>query len=168
MFGRFRHFLPAAAWLLGVASLWAEAGYLPQAGPLPLRFRVLPSPVEEEVSAPEPPAPPAPQAPVSLPLPPVPAAAKEPTPVPPIQPVTNGPALEYDAREPAIAVPHGIAPDAPISPQMLIKYFTAPTKPMTNAPTAEIPAAVGFTPPLVATPGSTQTPANKVTYSIPP
>jgi hypothetical protein len=141
MFGRFRHLFPATQWVLGVATVWADAGYLPQAGPVPLRFRALAPPVSEQVNEP---VAPAPRAPISLPSPPI----------PPIPPVTNGPALEFNAREPVIDPAPVVVPEAAVSPQMLMKFFTAPTKAVTNtnATDAGVMAPVGFTPPLVATP----------------
>jgi hypothetical protein len=165
MFERFRHFLPAAAWLFWAATAWADRGYLPVAGPLPLRFRVLPPPVSDQASAPAAPAPPAP---ISPPLPPMPSVPKETAPVPPIQPVTNGPTLEYNAREPVTGSAPVMAPDGLISPQMLIKYFTTPAKAATHATSAEAMAPVGFTPPMVATPGPTPPPANKGTNATAP
>jgi len=165
MFGRFRHFFPAAAWVLGVATVCAEAGYLPHSGPVPLRFRVLPPPVSDRVSAPVALAAPAP---VSLPLPVMPAEPKAPILVPAIQTITNEPAVEYNAREPVQGPAPFMGPDALISPQMLIKYFTAPVKVATNASPGGALTPVGFTLPLVTTPQLTPQTSSKVTYSIPP
>jgi len=83
------------------------------------------------------------------------AEPKEPTVSPPIQPVTNGPPLEYNAREPMIGSAPVIVPEAAVSPQMLIKYFIAPPNPGTNAPSERVLAPVDFTPPLMATPPPT-------------
>jgi hypothetical protein len=151
MFGRFRHFLPAAC-LLGAATLWADTGYLPLAGPVPLRFRVLPPPVVEPAS------PPVPPAPIELPVPPKPVESKEPMVIPPIQPVTNGPPLEFNAREPAIGSAPVMAPDAAVSPQMLIKFFTGSPGAVTNSSNEKVMAPVGFTPP-VTTPNPPAPPA---------
>jgi hypothetical protein len=167
MFGRFRHFLPIAAWAMGIASVWPvvpqsealpQPGYLPQAGPEPLRFKVIvPLPTA-------PPSPPPVQPAISLPSPPIQPEAKESSNVPPIKSLTNGPAIEFNAREP-VKEPVPTTPDTVLSPQMLIKYFAAPT----NAPSGNIPAPgtplvspVGFTPPLTApTPAAAPPPANK-------
>jgi hypothetical protein len=149
--------------------VWSDAGYLPQAGPVPLRFRVLPPPVNDQVNAPVAPAP-APPAPISLPSPPMPSALKQTTLVPPIQAVTNGPALEFNAGETATgSVPVPVnAPEAVISPQMLIKFFTAPTNAVTNATAAGVEAPVGFTPPLVATPPPKPPASSPAPHSSPP
>jgi hypothetical protein len=165
MFGRFRHFLPAAVWVLGVATAWADAGYLPLAGPMPLRFRVPAPPVSDQVNAP---VAPAVAAPIILPTPPMPPGPKEPANAQPIQSVTNGAALEYNARPPAISSGPVMAPDPVISPQMLIKYFTAPTNAPVNANTEGVTGPVGFTPPMMASPTPLPPPSSKVTYSIPP
>jgi hypothetical protein len=93
---------------------------------------------------------------------------KETTPVPPIQAATNGPALEFNAREPATGAVPVIAPEPVISPQMLIKFFTAPTNAVTNAAAEGVKAPVGFTSPLLGAPPPAPPPSSKVTYSIPP
>jgi hypothetical protein len=169
MFGRFRQLLPATAWVLGIASVWADAahvrqtGYLPQAGPLQLRFRALPPPVSEENAQP---AAPSPDPRILLPSPPMPAT---PTNSAVIQPVTNGPAVEFNAREPIPAAPTN-APEPVISPQMLIKYFMGSTNAVSNT-NASAPGAngpVGFTSPLGTTPAPPPPISSKPTFSIEP
>jgi hypothetical protein len=163
MFGRFRHFLPAAAWVLGVATVvadpgFADAGYLPSAGPVPLRFRVLPPPAKEGVNAPVAPAPPAA---ISLPSPPMPVGPKEPTNAPPIPALQNGPPLEYNAREPVTSAMPATAPDAVVSPQMLMKYFTPGPNPATNEIPVGAQAPVDFNSPLGAPPKPLPPPSSK-------
>jgi hypothetical protein len=145
-----RHILPAAVGFFGVMVVWAGPGYLPQAGPVPLRFRVLPPPQANLISHPDP-------SPVSLSalLPPV--SAKLPVPTVPTVPTApalapvlaaNPPAVEYDVRDSGIIGTPALPPDGVISPQMLIKYFTLST----NATGMSAAAPVGFTPPTVAVP----------------
>jgi hypothetical protein len=158
MFGCFRHILPAAIGFFGVVAAWAGAGYLPQVGPVPLRFRALPPPPTRQITEPLPPPapPPAPVPAVSPKLP----ALTAPVVVP--VPVTNAPAVEYNARDfGAVAVP--VPPDAMVSPQMLIKYFTLST----NGTGMSAVAPVGFTPPTVAVPG-TPPPPGRPAPSTPP
>jgi hypothetical protein len=165
MFGQFRHLLLTAVWGLGLATAWGNAsmnaaiapptGYLPQAGPLPLRFRPLPPPISDQDIMPPPPAP------IILPSPPMPS--KEPTPAP-MSSVTNAPPLEFKA-ETAPVQPPMTAPEQVVSPQMLIKYFMAPNA--TNAVTNASPKAldtVGFTSPL----GGGAPPPSKPAPSAPP
>jgi hypothetical protein len=76
--------------------------------------------------------------------------------------VTNAPPVEYNARDfgnAAVPVP----PDAIVSPQMLIKYFTLST----NGTGMSAAAPVGFTPPTVAVPG-TPPPSSRPAPSTPP
>jgi len=155
---------------LGIASVWGDAanlrptGYLAQAGPLQVRFRALPPPVSEENVEP---APAAPEPRISLPSPPMPAA---PTNTAVVPPVTNGPALEFNAREPVPgAAPDNVA-EPVISPQMLIKYFMTPTNAVSNT-NASAPGAngpVGFTSPLGTTPPAPLPVPGKPAFSIPP
>jgi hypothetical protein len=80
--------------------------------------------------------------------------------------VTNGPPLEFNAREP-VAGPTIIAPDAVISPQMLIKYFTVPTSAATNAPIAAPVTPMGFTPPPVTPSAPPPTPGKAAPSTAP-
>jgi hypothetical protein len=159
MLEHFRNFLPATAGVLGVATVLADAGYLPLAGPSPLRFRVVATAMSE------PPAPPVPPATISLPSPPMPAAPKETNGVPPVPAATNGPALEFNARDSAKVSAPTNAPDAVVSPQMLIKYFTtlSSTNATTNSALEKVIDPVGFTPPIIVpppTPPASNKPAN--------
>ena len=160
MFGRIHQLLPALVGFLGVATAWADTGYLPQTGPMPLRFRVPPPPVAEHVRAPVAPPPSAPIALPPPPMPPAPPVASNAAPANIVMPVvpTNGPALEFEAREPVIGPGPAAAPDGVISPQMLIKYFTTPAILGTNAAGMGVVAPVGFTPPPVTTPVTTPAP----------
>lgn len=170
MFGRIHQWLAAVVvvGILKVATAWADAGYLPQAGPLPFRFRIPPPPVAEHLNAP--PAPP-PPAPIALPTPPMPSAPPETTIATParmVKPVavavTNGPALEFEAREPLT----GPAPDGVISPQMLMQYFTPSSKTATNAASLGVVAPIGFTPPPVTAPAPPPPPSGKPKSSASP
>ena len=165
MFGQFRHLLLTAVWGLSLATACGNAamsvaiapacGYLPQAGPLPLRFRPLPPPISDQDIAPAPPV-----APITLPSPPMPS--KEPVPIPA---VTNAPPLEFKAETTPVQPPVA-APEQVVSPQMLIKYFTAPNS-QTNAVTNAAPKAldpVGFTSPL----GGGAPPPSKPAPAAPP
>jgi hypothetical protein len=168
MFGRIHQLLPAVMGILGAATAWADAGYLPQAGPMPLRFRVPPPPPAEHTDAPMPPLLPAP---IVLPAPPMPSQPPESSNAPPSNTgkpvaVTNGPPLEFNAREP-VAGPTIIAPDAVISPQMLIKYFTVPTSAATNAPIAAPVTPMGFTPPPVTPSAPPPTPGKAAPSTAP-
>jgi hypothetical protein len=155
MFGRIHQLLPAVVvGFLGSATAWADVGYLPLAGPLPLRFRVPPAPAPEHVHLPV--APPLP-APISMPppmpsMPPPPQETSKVAPAKVVMPAvpTNGPPLEYNAREPVIGPAPATAPDAVISPQMLLQYFTPPTHPATNGVSVGVVTPLGFTPPPVA------------------
>jgi hypothetical protein len=160
MFGRIHHLLAAAVGVvgvLGVTPAWAGAGYLPQAGPLALRFRVPPAPAAEHLNPPV-----APPVPAPIALPPQPMASTPPETsnaasanmLKPVVALTNAPALEYNAREPLTTA----VTDSVISPQMLIKYFTASPKTAPNANGAGVVTPVGFTPPPVTTPAPTPTP----------
>ena len=80
----------------GVTALWAAAGYLPQTGPVPLRFRTLPTPATRQICQLVPlqslPAAPLPTLPATLPAPAVPvtsAGAASPTPPAPDSTRTN-------------------------------------------------------------------------------
>jgi hypothetical protein len=152
MFGRIHQWLPALGFL-GVASVWAEPGYLPQIGPMALRFRVPPQGVVDYPRAlPPPPAPlilPAPTMPIA---PPAETSNAAPTAI--VMPVipTNGPPLEFNAREPMNDFAPIAAPNGVVSPQMLIKYFTTQPNPGTNAPGTGATTPVGFNPPPVTLP----------------
>jgi len=84
---------------------------------------------------------------------------------------TNGPALEFDAREPVTDPAPPTPPDVVVSPQMLLKYFAASTNASTNAATnatsLRVVAPLGFTPP-VATAAAIPPPAGKATHSTSP
>jgi hypothetical protein len=170
MFRRIHQWLSAAVGVFGFATAWAASGYLPQAGPLPLRFRVPLPHITEHAEVPV--APPLP-APIALPAPPMPPAPPEvfnAAPAKAVKPVaiTNGPPLEYNARESFSEPLPGASADAVISPQMLIKYFTPPANASTNAPGAGVAAPMGFTPPPVPAPPATPPSSSKATYSTSP
>jgi hypothetical protein len=78
--------------------------------------------------------------------------------------VTNGPALEFEAREPLT----GPAPDGVISPQMLMQYFTPSSKTATNAASLGVVAPIGFTPPPVTAPAPPPPPSGKPKSSATP
>jgi len=159
MIGCLRHVLPAAVGFCGITAVWAGAGYLPEAGPAPLRFRVLPTPPPtNRVSQPVPP-------PVSVKLP-SPTSPTSPTPPGPAPvPATNAPApVEYNARDSGAIGTPATPSDGVISPQMLIKYFTSST----NGTGKIAVTPVGFTPPTVAVPGPMPQPASHPTPSTPP
>jgi hypothetical protein len=157
MFGRIHQLLPAVVvGFFGVATAWADAGYLPHAGPLPLRFRMPPPPVAERPSVPAPPPPPAP---IVLPTPPMPSVLPEttnalPKPAKP-EAVTNGPALRFDAREPVTSPAPTSATNVVVSPQMLMQFFTIPTKAAARGTNAGVVEPIGFSPPSVPTPPPT-------------
>jgi hypothetical protein len=155
MFGRFRHILPAVEWILGVATVWTDAGYLPHVGPVPLRFRAPAPPVSEQVTAPAPP----PPMPIFLPPPPMPPAPKEQTRAPAVKPATNAPPLELNAREPITDPSTATMPEGAVSPQMLIKFFSTPAVANTNTVSGTVGAPVDFTPPTVASPSPTAPPS---------
>lgn len=156
MFGRIDQLLPVVVVVLGVATARADIGYLPMAGPPALRFRV-PPPVAQRLPAPVVPPLPAPillPAPLMPPSPPAQSATNQAAPAKMIKvvAVTNAPALEYDSRDFAPIPAPSNAPDAVISPQMLIKYFTQSAMPATNGVSAGTGVPLGFTPPSVAAP----------------
>jgi len=172
MFGRIHQLLPAVVGFLGVATAWADAGYLPQAGPMALRFRVPPAPVAEHPHAPPAPTPP-PPAPIALPSPSMLSAPPETTNAAPTMifkpaPMTNAPALEFEAREPISGPGPTAAQDGVISPQMLIKYFTTPTNSSTNAAVRGVVSPIGFTPPPVTPPVPTPPTVSNGKPSTPP
>jgi hypothetical protein len=181
MFGYIHQLLPAMTGVLGVATVWSDAGYLPRTGPLPLRFHVPPPAVVQVVAPVPPPFPPPflppyfPPVPISLPTPPMPPTPPDmskTTNAPPASvAVTNGPALEFDAREPVTAPTAATSPDAVVSPQMLLKFFTASTNASTNvagnAASSGAGAPFGFTPPPM-TLAPTPPPTSKATYSTSP
>jgi hypothetical protein len=164
MFGRIHYLLWAAAGFLGGATVQADAGYLPQGGPIPLRFRVRLAPVAEPVPPP---------ASISLPPPPMPSKPPDPPIAPPANvAVTNWPALEYNARDPAAVtrpdIRPDIQPDRVVVPQMLLKYFTASPNIRTNAVATGAAAPFGFTPPATTTSAPTPPPTSKAASSTPP
>jgi hypothetical protein len=162
MFGCVRHILPAAAGFLGVAAVWAGGGYLPQTGPIPLRFRAL--------------APPVTQAPFVPTLTPVFRGLSEEgngtSNAPIIQSLlpaagTNSTAIVYSARDPEPATVPRFVPDPVVSPQMLVKYFLAPMPPTNDLPAKTI-APLGFTPPTTAPPVTAPPPPAKPANPILP
>lgn len=163
MSGRAHHLLPAVFGILGIATVWANAGYLPQVGPVPLRFRIPPPLPVNQAAAPLP-------TPITLPTPPISSSTPETPQAGPEKEIVvpkPGPAVEIEAGAPAFIRPPVVAPDAVISPQMLIKYFMNSTNaPTNNAPGVGVP--FGFTPPAAGTPVSTSPPRSKATYSISP
>ncbi len=183
MFGCFHHLLPAMTGVLGVATVWADGGYLPSAGPLPLRFRVPCAPIVSQVNNSFPPPflpplfpPPPGSAPISLTTPPIPASAPDNAiaakgPAAPGT-ATNGLALGSDARRFVTGPASATAPDALVSPQMLLKYFTnsasASGNVATNATSLGVIAPLGFTPPPVPTAAPTPPPIGKPTSSTSP
>jgi len=183
MFGSINQLMPAITGVLGVATVWADAGYLPRSGPPSLRFREPPPPVVKQVEAPFPPPflPPffpAPE-PIALPTPPMPQSPPDMTSLtndpPPPASVTNEPALEFDARDFAIDPAALPGSDMVVSPQMLLKYFALSNNVSTNAGkntlSARAIAPLGFLPPMVpvAAPTPPQPPpASKATYSTSP
>jgi hypothetical protein len=82
--------------------------------------------------------------------------------------VTNGPALEFEAREPLTGPTPASPPNVVISPQMLIKYFTTPPPAATNAASVGAVTPVGFTPPPVTTPAPTTPASAKAAHSTSP
>jgi hypothetical protein len=167
MFGRFRHLVAATIGFLGVATgVCASSGYLPTVGPEPLRFRTVPTPATNApvFSTPAPPEPPS--APVSfLDLPPLGAVQPVTTEQAPAQPIalpskpmiSEGYSAEAHSPDPEPVVP-AATPNAVISPEMLVKYFTQPAG--TNSAAGGSGPSVGFTPPA-ATP--TPTPPGRAT-----
>jgi hypothetical protein len=173
--------LPAMAGVMGVATVWADGGYLPHAGPPALRFRDPPPPIVKQVdtaSFPPPFLPPffPPPTLVSLQRPPLPSrppdAGKSTNDA--ILPgvATNGAALEFDAREPILDPGSPMSPESIVSPQMLLKYFTnsanASPSMATNATSLRVVAPLGFNPPPVAPAAPTPLPPSKPAHSTPP
>jgi hypothetical protein len=180
MLGYINQLLPAMTGIMGVATVWADAGYLTHAGPLPLRFRVPPPPMVSPASAPVPaPFPPPflppyfPPVPIALPTPPMPSSSLDTSMTSNAPPVsiaaTNGPALEFDARD-------ATTPDAVVSAQMLLKYFPTSTNSSatdsTNAPSNDNPfglvSPLRFNPPTVTAWSPAQPTGSKATYSTSP
>jgi hypothetical protein len=169
MFGRTQILLWVAAGLLWAAAAQADLGYLPQAGPMPLRFRTTPSPATEKTVLAEPP--PAPRImlpvvppPLQLPVPPMPGTNAPDTNAFIPGSISNGPPVEYNARDAAsetISGPAVPSPDPVVVPQMLVKYFTTGTNSSTNAAVSQPPTSIGFNPPSgsVPTPKPTAPPA---------
>jgi len=177
MFGSIHQLLPAMAGIMGVATVWADTGYLARTGPLPLRFRDLPPALVKQISAPFPPPflPPLfpPPVLISLPTPPMPFTPPDTSqttndPVLPGAP-TNGSALEFNARQLVDDPAPPTGPDVVVSPQMLLKYFATPTngspKAVRNAAAMGVIAPLGFNPPPVTQSPPTPPPAGKATYS---
>ena len=171
--------LPAMAGVLSVAVVSADTGYLERTGPLPLRFRDSPPPMVRQIGAAFPPPflPPyfPPPVMVSLPtpsMPPTPPETSQTTndPVLPVA-VTNGAALEFNARQLVDDPPAPTMPDGLVSPQMLLKYFRTSTngspKEVRNGSSMGLIAPLGFTPPLVTEPAPPPPPppSSKATYS---
>jgi len=171
MFECIHQLLPAMAGVMGVATVWADGGYLPHAGPPALRFRDPPPPIVKQVNT------------ASFPPPFLPPFFPPPTlvslerPLMPFRPsnsskstndpvasgvATNGAALEFDAREPVLDPASPTGPDMIVSPQMLLKYFTTSTNASpslaSNATSLRVVAPLGFTPPPVATVAPTPPP----------
>jgi hypothetical protein len=173
MLGSIHQLLPAMAGVMGVATVWADTGYLARTGPVPLRFMDSPVPIVKQVGAPFPPPFLAPffppPVPISLPTPPLPSRPPDTSNVTNdadlLVAATNGPALEFDAREFVSDPGSATAPEPLVSPQMLLKYFTtltnasanasanANTNASTNAASSVMSsgmvAPLGFTPPSV-------------------
>jgi hypothetical protein len=80
------------------------------------------------------------------------------------KPATTTNALEFDAREPISDLGSAAAADGVISPQMLIKYFTAPS----NSVPRTMVSPVGFTPPPVTPPAPTPPAAGNGKPANPP
>jgi hypothetical protein len=135
-FQRCRFFFGAAA-VVGAGS-----GYLPVVGPVPLRFRPIPTVSTNTLAVP-------PVAdPVSfIELPPEqPFPSNAPDPAPPAPVVVPAVAEPYTAEAQSPS-PQAAAPVEPVvSPEMLVKYFMQPGG--TNAAAAGPGQQVGFTPPL--------------------
>jgi hypothetical protein len=172
MFGRINQLLPAVVvGVLGMASARADTGYLPQPGPLPLRFRIPPLPIAEHPGIPLPPTPP-PSAPIALPTPSMPSKLPETTNAPPKtdkpEAVTNGPALIFEARELVTGPAPTSSTNAVISPQMLLQFFTTSTNAPAHAANAGVVTPIGFSPPPVATPAPTPPAPGKPTSSTSP
>ncbi len=142
MFGRLRHVVIAAAGFYGVAAaVWAGSAYLPNVGPIPLRFRALPLLSTNLASLP-------------APLPPdstkmedngidageAPQAASIPPLAGPNANASHAEIMEVSSAPAPAAVP---ALEPVISPQMLIQFF----HPSTNGAPAVMGAPVGFLPP---------------------
>lgn len=150
MFTRILQWLPAVVVVLTIATASADSGFLPHAGPLPLRFRAPPPPAVEHakpaVIAPVP-------ATIALPAPTMPSAPPETNNVTiKLAATTNAPAIEFVARDPDTTTPAVPVADKVISPQMLIQYFTTSTN-AGVAPAGPGPRApISFTPPPVTAP----------------
>ncbi len=160
MFGRTQIFLLVAAGLLSAAAAQADLGYLPQAGPMPLRFRTHTSPATEKAALAEPPPPPrimlpAVPPPLQLPVPPTPGTNAPDTNAFIPGSISNGPPVEYNARDAAsetISGPVVSSPDPVVVPQMLVRYFTTTTNSSTNGAVSQPPASIGFNPPSGSVP----------------
>jgi|HubBroStandDraft_2_1064218.scaffolds.fasta_scaffold402347_2 hypothetical protein len=176
MLGNIHQLLPAMAGVMGVATVWADTGYLARTGPLPLRFREEPPAIIKHINASFPPPflPPyfPPPTLISLPTPSMPATppdTSQATNDPPLPgATTNGAALEFVARRLVDDPAPPAGPDGIVSPQMLLKYFTTSTngspKAGRNPVSVGVIAPLGFTPPM-AEPGPMPPPSSKATYS---
>jgi hypothetical protein len=151
MFGSFRHAGIAAAGFLGAAAaVWAGSGYLPNVGPIPLRFRPLASVSTNLVSLPAP----LPWDSTDMDYEDMDASnAPQETVIPPLA-GTNSNAPRAEIMEVSSAPAPAPAVDPVISPQMFIQYF----RPTTNVPVTGAGTAVGFLPP----PPPAGAPATKV------
>ena len=177
MFGRIHQWLPAMAGVLGVTTVWADAGYLPTTGPVPLRFRVPPPHVIQQIKELFPPAflPPFFPSPTLISLPPPPATPPDPSkgykvPDAPVA-ATNKAAVEFSTVQPVAELEPQPGPDGIVSPQMLLRYFRNSTKTAanssTNASGSDALPPLGFNPPVtIAQP--TPLPESKATYSTSP
>jgi hypothetical protein len=138
--------------LFAVLSVAAAAspgpGWLPLVGPAPLRFSPAPRPCAKRFVLPDPVPAPEP-APVVSQVHKAPPMSSAPEPPASILRTNNG-----MAQPPVESSP----PDAVVSPQMLLKYFTKSTN--STAPAA---APLDFTPPKAA-----ETPPGRATYETGP
>jgi hypothetical protein len=137
MFGRLSHKIVATAALSGVVmGCWARSGYLPNGGPLPLRFRAAPVLSTNGFS-------PLPPASVEIGQ----APEEENDDLDDIQTGnspqagTNAETFEASSAPPPVRPPS----DPVVSPQMLMQYFPSSTN---SAPSVLEP--VGFVPPMQA------------------
>jgi hypothetical protein len=145
MFGRLRHAVIGAAGLFGLAAVvLADSAYLPNVGPVPLRFRIVPL---------------LPTNIVSLPAPyPLTAAdteaddadAADTADVVAIPPLSGADGSKAVVMESSSEPPPGPPPafEPVISPQMLIPFF----RPSTTATNLGTVAPVGFLPPSPSAP----------------
>jgi hypothetical protein len=135
MFGQLRQRMIAAAGFSSiVAVVWADSGYLPKGGPLPLRFAALALLRTNGVSQPAP----------------MPSDAEGMTDedndiangseavIPPLA-GTNANASQAEIMEASSAPAIRPAQEPVISPQMLMQYFRGPTNGVAAGPTDPVP-----------------------------